>query len=77
MDQWKGNILHYFTFIVMRSYHSLLILNKLMNKYRQDIAELFEFVDLDDSKIIEFKEFLVAMTVGKIFIIVIYYLLFI
>lgn len=33
---------------------------------RQEIAELFEFVDLDDSKIIEFKEFLVALTVGHV-----------
>jgi hypothetical protein len=32
---------------------------------RQEIAELFDFVDLDDSKMIEFKEFLVALTVGE------------
>jgi hypothetical protein len=32
---------------------------------RQEIADLFEFVDLDDSKVIEFKEFLVALTVGQ------------
>jgi hypothetical protein len=32
---------------------------------REEIAELFDFVDLDDSKIIEFKEFLVALTVGE------------
>lgn len=33
---------------------------------RQEIADLFEFVDLDDSKVIEFKEFLVALTVGHV-----------
>jgi len=31
---------------------------------KEQIIELFEFVDLDDSKVIEFKEFLVALTVG-------------
>ncbi|CAE7773750.1 CML22, partial [Symbiodinium microadriaticum] len=30
---------------------------------KDEILELFEFVDLDDSKVIEFKEFLVALTV--------------
>lgn len=33
---------------------------------RDEIIELFEFVDLDDSKVIEFKEFLVALTVGML-----------
>lgn len=33
---------------------------------REEIIELFEFVDLDDSKVIEFKEFLVALTVGHV-----------
>jgi hypothetical protein len=32
---------------------------------RDEITELFDFVDLDDSKVIEFKEFLVALTVGE------------
>ena len=34
--------------------------------FREEIADLFEFVDLDSSKTIEFKEFLVAMTVGHV-----------
>jgi len=33
---------------------------------RDEIANLFEFVDLDSSKSIEFKEFLVALTVGHV-----------
>lgn len=33
---------------------------------KEEIADLFEFVDLDSSKTIEFKEFLVAMTVGHV-----------
>lgn len=31
-----------------------------------EVVDLFEFVDLDSSKTIEFKEFLVAMTVGHV-----------
>jgi len=33
---------------------------------KDEIANLFEFVDLDSSKSIEFKEFLVALTVGHV-----------
>lgn len=43
---------------------SLQILHGPMEK--DQIIELFEFVDLDDSKVIEFKEFLVALTVGHV-----------
>lgn len=31
---------------------------------KEDIIDIFEFVDLDDSKVIELKEFLVALTVA-------------
>ena len=40
---------------------------------REEIIELFEFVDLDDSKVIEYKEFLVALTVGRTWSCIIYY----
>ena len=32
--------------------------------FRKDIVEIFEVVDLDDSEVIEYKEFLVALTVA-------------
>lgn len=33
---------------------------------RQQVALLFDFVDIDDSKEIEYKEFLVALTTGHV-----------
>lgn len=36
----------------------------LLLKFREDILDIFEFVDLDDSRVIELKEFLVALTVA-------------
>ena len=33
---------------------------------RDEVVELFQFVDIDDSKVIELKEFLVALTVGYV-----------
>lgn len=36
------------------------------NISRNEVVELFQFVDLDSSKVIELKEFLVALTVGYV-----------
>ena len=33
---------------------------------RDEVMELFDFVDIDDSKLIDMKEFLVALTVGYV-----------
>jgi hypothetical protein len=34
--------------------------------YSEQVSQLFAFVDIDDSKEIEFKEFLVALTAGHV-----------
>jgi Ca2+-binding EF-hand superfamily protein len=36
------------------------------NISRDEVVELFQFVDIDSSKVIELKEFLVALTVGYV-----------
>lgn len=36
------------------------------NISREEVVELFQFVDIDSSKVIELKEFLVALTVGYV-----------
>ncbi len=41
-----------------------MINHNLISLCREDILDIFEFVDLDDSRMIEFKEFLVALTVA-------------